>query len=214
VEILGRADRQVKIRGHRMEPGEIEAALTAHQAIRAAVVHPTPTPSGELQLTAYLVARGDTLPPAEELRELLLQRMPDYMAPAAYLQLAAFPLTPNGKIDYGSLPVPEANAAEERVDPRTAEERVVADVWQEVLGSPRIGVHENFFDIGGHSLLATRVAVRLRAQLGIDVPVRGLFDHSTVATLAAALTGYPRISTQASPALGLRRRRVAERTPS
>ncbi|MEV4313124.1 amino acid adenylation domain-containing protein [Actinocrispum sp. NPDC049592] len=214
VEILGRADRQVKIRGHRMEPGEIETALTAHNGVGSAVVHPTPTPSGELQLTAYLIPSGEAIPSADELRELLLQRMPDYMTPAAYVPMAAFPLTPNGKIDYNSLPLPEAGAVEDRIAPRTDTERVVADVWQEVLGSPRIGVHENFFDLGGHSLLATRVAVRLRAQLGIDVPVRGLFDHSTVATLAAALTDYPRISAQtAKPALTIRRR-VAERTPS
>ncbi len=212
VEILGRADRQVKIRGHRMEPGEIEVALLAHDGIRAAVVHPTQTASGEPQLTAYLVPSGDTVPPAGELREFLLRTMPDYMAPAAYVALESFPLTPSGKIDYRALPIPEVTAAEEHVAPRTAEERVVADVWQKILSSPRIGVHENFFDIGGHSLLAIRVALDLRARLGIDVPVRGLFDHRTVATLATALTGYPRMSEPVSmPALTARRRQPDSR---
>jgi amino acid adenylation domain-containing protein len=208
VEILGRADRQVKIRGHRMEPGEIEATLLAHDQIRSAVVRPTPTASGEPQLTAYLVPRGDTGPPAQELREFLLRTLPDYMAPAAYVPLDSFPLTPNGKVDYQALPAPEVQVAETHVAPRTAQERVVADVWEKVLGrGTRIGVHENFFDIGGHSLLAIRVAMDLRARLGIDVPVRGLFDHRTVATLATALTGYSRTSEPASmPALTSRRR--------
>lgn len=210
VEILGRADRQVKIRGHRMEPSEIEAALLGHDEIRAVAVHPTSTPAGEQQLTAYIVPRGDTPPPVEGLRTFLRRTLPDYMVPAAYVPMEALPLTPNGKVDYNALPEPAIRVAVERVSPRTTEERVVAGIWQEVLGSSsQIGVNENFFDIGGHSLLATRVAVRLRAQLGIDVPVRGLFDHSTVASLAAALTDYPQVSQRAAmPTLTARRRRV------
>jgi hypothetical protein len=215
VEILGRRDHQVKIRGHRMEPGEIEAALLGHERVRAAVVHPTPDPSGEPQLTAYLVVDGPA-PTAEELRDRLLRSLPDYMTPAAYVVLDAFPLTPNGKVDRKALPAPAARptpAGGGVVAPRTAEERAVAAVWREVLGGPEIGVHQNFFDIGGHSLLATRVAVRLRATLGIDVPVRALFDHGTVAALTGALTDYPRVP--ASGALPvLTRRRVEARRQS
>lgn len=219
IEILGRRDHQVKIRGHRMEPGEIEAALLAHDRIRAAVVHPTPTESAEPQLTAYLVPHGDDVPTAEQLRDFLLRTLPDYMTPAAYVVLDTFPLTPSGKIDRKALPVPESRPGvadgRDHVAPRTSDERTVADVWREVLGGSEIGVHENFFDIGGHSLVATRVAVRLRATLGIDVPVRALFDHSTVAALAGALTDYPRVSVHgAMPVLAPRRRAGAGRGAS
>lgn len=206
VEILGRADHQVKIRGHRMEPGEIEAALLAHDRIRSAVVHPTPTPTGEYQLTAYLSTDGDA-PGPDELREFVTRTLPDYMAPAAYVVLDAFPLTASGKVDRKALPVPTARAAEEILAPRTPTEEAVARVWGDVLGVAAVGAHDNFFDLGGHSLLATRVSVRLRAALGIDVPVRALFDHGTVAALAAALPGYPRVSDlPAMPALAPRRR--------
>ncbi|OLR93067.1 non-ribosomal peptide synthetase [Actinokineospora bangkokensis] len=205
VEILGRADRQVKIRGHRMEPGEIEAALLRHGTVRAAVVRPTPTPTGEPQLTAYVVPRGEVV--VDELRASLLDRLPDYMVPAAFVVLDAFPVTPNGKVDHARLPLPRARAAEVATAPATPEERAVAQVWQEVLGVERVGAHDDFFELGGHSLLATRVAVRLRARLGVDVPVRGLFDHSTVAALAAALGGYPAVAERSAvPALTARRR--------
>ncbi|WP_222719749.1 non-ribosomal peptide synthetase [Actinokineospora xionganensis] len=204
VEILGRADHQVKIRGHRMEPGEIEAALLAHDRIRSAVVHPTPTATGEYQLTAYLVGEP---PGPDELREFVTRTLPDYMAPAAYVVLDAFPLTASGKVDRKALPVPSAREADEIVAPRTPSEVAVAKVWGDVLGVADVGAHDNFFDLGGHSLLATRVSVRLRSALGIDVPVRALFDHGTVAALAAALPGYPRVSDlPAMPALAPRRR--------
>jgi acyl-coenzyme A synthetase/AMP-(fatty) acid ligase len=204
VEILGRGDHQVKIRGHRIELGEIEAALLAHPGVKAAVVHPT----GDQQLTAYIV--GDV--PADDLRAFLLMTLPDYMTPGAFVTMDELPLTPNGKVDRKALPAPgsKPDTSRAHLAPRTPAERAVAEVWREVLGEQEIGVHENFFEIGGHSLLATRVAVRLRATLGIDVPVRGLFDHGTVATLAAALTGYPRIPERSAvPALTARRRRPA-----
>ncbi|WP_197672081.1 non-ribosomal peptide synthetase [Alloactinosynnema sp. L-07] len=207
VEILGRGDHQVKIRGHRIELGEIENALLGHPAIRAAVVHPAPADTGDLRLTGYLIAHTQA-PSPEELREFLLATLPDYMAPEGYVVLDAYPLTSSGKVDRKALPIPEARpAAAAFVEPRSTDERVVAGVWQEVLGGPEVGAHENFFDIGGHSLLATRVAVRLRAAFGIDVPVRALFDHSTVAALAAALPDYPRVTERSAiPALTGRRR--------
>ncbi|HEY3873468.1 MAG TPA: amino acid adenylation domain-containing protein [Actinocrinis sp.] len=209
VEILGRADRQIKVRGHRVEPGEIEAALLGHDAIRAAVVRPTASASGEPQLTAYILPRGDAVPPPEKLREFLLRTLPEAMAPTAYVVLASFPLTPSGKVDYDALPVSAVTAVEQYVAPRGAQEHTVANVWEEVLGRTRIGVHDDFFDIGGHSLLATRIAVRLRASLGIDVPVRGLFEHSTVAALAAALPDYPKMAERTPmPALTARRSRA------
>ncbi|MEH1017098.1 amino acid adenylation domain-containing protein, partial [Micromonospora sp. CPCC 206060] len=211
LEILGRVDHQVKIRGHRIEPAEIEAALLAHEHVRAAVVHPQRI-GGDQELVAYLVGgEQHPVPAGEQLREFLLRTLPDYMCPAAYVPLDAFPLTPTGKVDRNALPVPQPGAVGRdepvRVAPRTADERTVAQVWCEVLGTDEVGVHDNFFEVGGHSLLATRVAVRLRTLLDIDVPVRALFDHATVARLAEALPGYPKLDDRpAVPGLTARRR--------
>jgi amino acid adenylation domain-containing protein len=210
VVIVGRADHQMKIHGHRMEPGEIEAALLAHDRVRGAVVHPVMTGSGEPRLTAYLVPSGVTAPTAAELRAWLLRVLPDYMVPTAYVVLDSLPRTPAGKVDRNALPVPPDTPPDtpEHTTPRTATERTVAAVWHEVLGRPVIGVHENFFELGGHSLMATRVAVRLRAALGVDVPVRALFDHGTVAALTAALPDYPRAPAPGAVPVLLPRRRV------
>ncbi len=213
VEILGRADHQVKIRGHRMEPGEIEAALLSHPGVRAAVVHPVVASCGDARLVAYLVAADGGVPDAEELRVFLLRSLPDYMIPESYLLLDALPLTPSGKIDHGALPVPDERAAPtvEHVEPRTPQEEAVAAVWREVLGRPRVGALDDFFRIGGHSLLATGVTIRLRDALGVDVPVRALFDHSTVAALAAALAGYPPVERRAVIPVLARRSRAGRR---
>ncbi|GAB3136766.1 hypothetical protein GCM10027290_01080 [Micromonospora sonneratiae] len=210
LEILGRVDHQVKIRGHRIEPAEIEAALLAHDQVRAAVVHPQQIGVGDRELVAYLIHHsGGPTPTSDQLREFLLRTLPDYMCPAAYVPMDVFPLTPTGKVDRNALPVPQPGSRDEpgRVAPRTAEERTVAEVWQEILGVDEVGVHENFFAAGGHSVLATRVAVRLRALLGVDVPVRALFDHATIARLAAALASYPKLADRpAGPGLVARRR--------
>ncbi|MDT8912926.1 non-ribosomal peptide synthetase [Amycolatopsis sp. PS_44_ISF1] len=196
LEILGRADDQVKIRGHRIEPGEIEAALLAHEAVRAAVVQVVAD-----QLVAYVVPEA----PAG-LHDRLLRVLPDYMVPSAFVSMAEFPLTPTGKVDRKALPAPDASSEVTAEGPRTPVEEAVAAAWCEVLGRERVGVHDNFFRLGGHSLLATRVAVRLRATQGVDVPVRALFDHGTVAGLAAALPGYPKTAESGVPALSARRR--------
>ncbi|MEV0039423.1 amino acid adenylation domain-containing protein [Streptomyces sp. NPDC050804] len=214
LEILGRADHQVKIHGHRMEPGEIEAALLSLTAIRAAVVHPTPDASGEPRLTAYLVIRdGRQAPGHDELRERLLTTLPDYMVPTSFMVLDELPTTVTGKTDRKALPLPDApsptvpDTERGHLAPRTPEEKTIADVWRTVLGTPEVGAHDDFFRLGGHSLLATRVSVRLRGELGIDVPVRALFDHTTVAALAAALDGYPRVPAgRTAPVLTARRR--------
>ncbi|MFI5527221.1 amino acid adenylation domain-containing protein [Kitasatospora sp. NPDC051853] len=216
IEVLGRRDHQVKIRGHRIEPGEIEAALLGLDDVRAAVVHPTPDGAGGRQLTAYLVPRDPARPPApDELRRLLLQSLPDYLVPAAFVLLDEVPRAVSGKVDRHALPLPEAAAAGPApadAAPLGPRERAVAEVWQEVLGIPAVGPHDDFFRLGGHSLLATRVSVRLRAALGVDVPVRALFDRPTVALLAAALDGYPRLTgDRPKPALTPRRRAAATR---
>ncbi|WP_145503379.1 non-ribosomal peptide synthetase [Streptomyces sp. CFMR 7] len=211
LEILGRADHQVKIRGHRIEPGEIESALLALGHIRAAVVRAVPHPDGDPRLAAYLVLKEAAAAAAhDELRTALLDTLPDYMVPEAFVTLEALPRTPNGKVDRRALPpVADWGAAggSTGAPPRTDRERAVAAVWEDVLGIREIGVDHDFFELGGHSLLATRVSVRLRSALGIDVPVRALFEHPTVAALAAALPGYPAVASAASaPVLGARRR--------
>ncbi|MEV0533719.1 amino acid adenylation domain-containing protein [Kitasatospora sp. NPDC050463] len=215
LEILGRSDHQVKIRGHRIEPGEIEAALLALDGVRSAVVHPTPDGAGGRQLTAYLVAEDADRPPTPEgLRAALLDSLPHHLVPAAFVLLDAIPTAVSGKVDRHALPVPEPRtAAPATAAPRTPQERAVAAVWEEVLGATGIGAHDDFFRLGGHSLLATRVSVRLRAALGVDVPVRALFDHPTVAALAAALDAYPRL-TAAGPLPRLTARPRGDRAPA
>ncbi|HEY4575524.1 MAG TPA: amino acid adenylation domain-containing protein, partial [Thermoanaerobaculia bacterium] len=183
IEIVGRADHQVKIRGQRIEPGEIEAALAALPGVREAVVV-----AREGRLVAYL-AGGAT---ADELRSSLRERLPDSMVPAAFVTLGALPLTPNGKVDrqalssMGAAPEPPG-AAEAYQAPRTPAEEVVAGIWAELLGLDRVGLDGDFFALGGHSLLAAQVTSRLRRAFGVELPVRDLFEAPTVAELAARI---------------------------
>ncbi|SFQ82218.1 amino acid adenylation domain-containing protein [Amycolatopsis rubida] len=206
VEILGRADDQVKVRGHRVEPGEVEAALRADPRIRDAVVQPTPSADG-LELTAYVVAEGELS--IADVRKGLSGVLPDYLVPSGFVLLPELPRTPAGKLDRAALPAPEPVARERpHVAPRGPVEDLVAGVWAEVLGTDRIGVQDDFFDLGGHSVAATRISVRLRAALDADVPVRALFDHPTVESLAAAVAGYPRLAQQPAARSVIRRRAV------
>jgi len=183
LEFLGRTDHQVKLRGFRIEPGEIETALTEHPAVREAAVVARGEGDG-MQLVAYVAPAG--LDPSS-LREHLAARLPAYMVPATFVVLPELPLTANAKVDRARLPTPERtpDAAEEA--PRTPAEEVVAGIWSEVLGVPRVTRTDNFFDLGGHSLLATQVMSRLRAATGAELAVRELFQAPTVAALAAAL---------------------------
>ncbi|MFI6644891.1 amino acid adenylation domain-containing protein [Streptomyces sp. NPDC050504] len=186
LEFLGRADDQVKIRGYRIEPAEIEAALTAHPAVgRAAVL----VRDGR-RLIAYAVPRptADPGPSAGELREHLALRLPAFMVPDAVVLLDTLPLTANGKLDTGALPDPDpAGAAAEYLAPRTDAEALVVGLWQEVLGVPEVGVHDDFLALGGDSLLVTRVAARIRAGIGLDVSIRDVFESPTPAVLAARI---------------------------
>ena len=185
VEVAGRADRQVQVRGFRVEPGEVEAALEQHPAVRAAAVVPHRAADGSLALAAYVVADADA--PLAELRPHVAARLPDAMIPAAIVRLDALPLTANGKLDVRALPDPEPAAEAAFVAPRTAAEQVVAEIWAEVLGMETVSVDANFFALGGHSLLATQVLSRVEQAFGAKLPVRALFEHPTVATLAATL---------------------------
>jgi hypothetical protein len=190
VEFLGRVDQQVKVRGFRVEPGEVEAALEAHPAVRQAVVAaPGDAGTGERRLVGYVVAEEEgAAPPAAELRAYLAGRLPEFMVPGAFVVLSALPLTPSGKVDRGALPAPGREVAGETyVAPSTPEEVELAAIWAEVLGVEWVGVHDDFFALGGHSLLATRVAARVLRRMEVDVPLVTLFQHPTVERLAAHL---------------------------
>ncbi|GAA3083250.1 non-ribosomal peptide synthetase [Streptosporangium carneum] len=178
IEFLGRLDAQVKVRGHRIEPGEIETRLLAHPKVsRAAVVA-----RGDV-LAAYVVGGGT----AEELRAHLSSVLPRHLVPDAWVWLDTLPLTVSGKVDVAALPAPGPQAGAGHVPPRTDTEELVAEVWAEVLGLERVGALDDFFALGGHSLLAVRLVSRLRAETGVEVPIRTLFANATVETLALAL---------------------------
>ncbi|MEM8964512.1 MAG: amino acid adenylation domain-containing protein, partial [Acidobacteriota bacterium] len=186
---IGRADFQVKIRGFRIELGEIEAALSAHSSIEQSAVLVREV-EGDERLVAYLVLRD----PAEELdsealRTHLGASLPEYMVPAAFVSMESFPLTVNGKLDRRALPDPEWGERGTRayVAPRTQTERIVADAIAAVLGVEQVGVHDDFFALGGHSLLATKLVSRLRDQLGVDLPLRRIFETPDIAGIANAL---------------------------
>ncbi|MFC1431718.1 non-ribosomal peptide synthase/polyketide synthase [Streptacidiphilus sp. N1-3] len=190
LEYLGRADQQVKIRGYRIEPGEIEAALHGHPGVGAAAVGVYEDASGTRRLVAHVVGSADAPPAAADLRGYLERLLPAYMVPAAYVPMAALPLTVNGKLDRRALPAPGPDgfaAGPERTAPRTEAERLVAAAWADVLDTDEVGAEDNFFALGGDSILAIRVTSRLRASFGADISPRLLFTHSTLMDLAAVL---------------------------
>jgi amino acid adenylation domain-containing protein len=180
VEFLGRFDEQVKFRGYRIEPGEIEAEIARHPAVRQALVLVREEERGERRLVAWTVLRPGE--PAPDLRAWLRGRLPAHMVPSAYVPLDAFPLTANGKVDRRALPAPPADlpSAAAYVAPSTPTEQAVAAIWAEVLGAPRVGLNDNFFDLGGHSLVATQVVLRIESEFGVQLPLRSLFDTPTV----------------------------------
>lgn len=188
VEFLGRTDFQIKLRGYRIELGEIEARLTEHSGIQQAVVTARGTQTGEKYLAAYIVPRDSSGEPAGW-REFLKERLPDYMIPTALVCLPAMPLNQNGKVDRALLPDPEAYLASTRryVAPRTPTEEMLTGIWQTILKRDRIGIHDHFFDLGGHSLLATQVMARARSVFHVELPLRTLFEATTVAQLADAV---------------------------
>ncbi|MFL5541692.1 MAG: amino acid adenylation domain-containing protein, partial [Longimicrobiaceae bacterium] len=187
LEYLGRLDAQVKLRGFRIEPGEIESALRAHPAVSEAVAvvrHDT----GDARLVAYLVlAEGAAVPQAAELRAHLRERLPDYMVPGAFVPLDALPLTGTGKVDRRALPAPAPAAAAEPAREPTPTELALAAVWRELLGVPRVSGGDSFFALGGHSLLAMRMLAEVHERLGVALPLREVFDHPRLADLAARI---------------------------
>ncbi|AJC22769.1 non-ribosomal peptide synthetase [Pandoraea pulmonicola] len=194
LDYLGRGDAQVKLRGFRIEPGEIEAQLLQHADVTDAAVLVRDDGAGE-QLVAYVVSAQDAAALWPRLREHLAGRLPAYMVPGQWLRLDALPLTPNGKLDRRALPAPQAAGAADFEAPHAGVESLIASVWQDVLGVSRVGRQDDFFALGGHSLLATQVASRLRDALAVEVPLRTLFEASVLSALAQALTAL----TEATP---------------
>ncbi|MYX40140.1 AMP-binding protein, partial [Streptomyces sp. SID89] len=190
IEFLGRIDQQVKLRGFRIELGEIEAVLAQHPGLRQVAVVARDIRPGDRRLVAYLVPRDDAGPDVAELRDWAGQRLPSYMVPSLWTTLPELPLTPSKKVDRKALPEPAT--AGELPDrpyraPRNPTEEIVAEVWAEILGVERIGVDEDVFVLGAHSLLATRVLARLVAVFDVDLPLRCLFEATTVAALSQVL---------------------------
>jgi amino acid adenylation domain-containing protein len=210
LQCLGRVDHQVKLRGFRIELGEIEAALSADPALRGAVVHVHEDASGDRRLVGYVIPADGARPTIPELRARLKETLPEYMVPSVFEFMTAFPLTPNGKVDRNALPAPAGGRSELAADYVTARdpiEQKVAAVWQEVLGIPRVGVKDNFFDLGGHSLLLVKVHVRLQQIFAREISIIDLFRLPTVESLAQLLN---RESAGATP-LRDARERVAQR---
>ena len=208
LEFLGRADAQVKLRGHRIEPGEIEAALLAQAGVaQAAVVmrqdhaQDAAAPAADVgadggaRLIGYVVAAPGSAAPGtvasgldvRALRAALSRSLPDYMVPQAIVELDALPLLPNGKLDRRSLPAPEPSSSRPWRSPRSPQEQILCELFGEVLGVARVGVDDDFFALGGHSLLAIRLIGRIRAALGVEVAIRSLFEAPSVAALSARL---------------------------
>ncbi len=191
IQFLGRVDQQVKLRGYRIEPGEIEASLLLHPAVREAVVVSKLNAFDEARLIACYVPLQEQAPSAAELRSFLRQRLPDFMVPSGFMPLDGFPLNENGKLNRSALSA-MADGWSESDDlaskrPRTETEEILAAIWREVLEVDRIGVDDNFFSVGGHSLIATRVASRVNSSFQIDLPLRMLFELPTIAELAEAI---------------------------
>ena len=187
LEFLGRADAQVKVRGFRIEPGEIEAALVGHGSVaQAAVIAREDGPGGK-RLVGYVVAAGAAVPDASVLRAHLGQSLPEHMVPSAFVVLDRLPLTPNGKLDRRALPAPEQPVGAVRRVPRTPQEEILCALFAEVLGLERVGIDDNFFALGGHSLLATRLISRIRSTLDVELAIRSLFEAPTVEALVQRL---------------------------
>jgi thioesterase domain-containing protein/acyl carrier protein len=192
IEFIGRIDHQVKLRGHRIELTEIEGALKQHTAVRDAVVVMRRSVHGNKHLTAYIIANSDLTEGkmAGELKGLLRQSLPDYMAPSYFLFLEEFPLSPNGKIDRRALPAPpetRPELEEAHIAPRDELETRLARIWERVLEVQSVGVRDNFFELGGHSLLAVRLVSEIEKELGQRLPLVSFFQGATIEYLAGLL---------------------------
>ncbi|HEX2926937.1 MAG TPA: amino acid adenylation domain-containing protein [Ruminiclostridium sp.] len=187
MEFAGRSDHQVKIRGFRIELGEIETILDKNPLIKQSVVISREVLNGEKALVAYIIPKSEETPVMDNFREYLKEKLPDYMIPSYFVMLDSFPMTPNGKIDRKSLPMPEKvgfGLAPQKELPSNDIQKTVADIWKEVLGRENIGLNENFFDLGGHSLLMAKVRSKISKAINIEIQIMDLFRYPTVSTLA------------------------------
>ncbi len=188
VEFLGRIDFQVKVRGYRIEPGEVETALQDVSCVRDAVVVAREDVPGDVRLVAYVTAADCTTPTPVALRTALASKLPEYMLPAAYVVLDELPVNSNGKIDRTALPAPDALALalrrQDYVTPETEQEQVLAGIWGDLLSVDRVGLEDDFFELGGHSLTATQSVARLRDALGVEIPVNVIFKERTLGAVA------------------------------
>nr|QEO74481.1 condensation domain-containing protein [uncultured bacterium] len=190
LEYLGRVDNQVKIRGFRIEPGEIEAELAEHPAVHEAVVVAREDTPGDKRLVAYVVPSPFEIFNASEVRAALVEKLPAYMVPTAFVVLDELPLTPSGKLNRRALPAPErgdTGGAAEYVAPRTEIEELLAGVWARLLKIERVGVHDDFFALGGHSVLATRMIAEVNKLFQVDVPLRAVFETPAMSSIAAEI---------------------------
>jgi len=192
VELIGRRDSQVKIRGHRIELGEIESLLQELPWVQEAAVVAREDAPGDIRLVGYVVVTRQTTVTTAELRDALKEQLPDFMVPSHIVVLDALPLTPNAKLDRRALPAPgqvQAGADRPCAAPRTDTERTLVEIWQSVLQTGAVGIHDNFFDIGGHSLLAMQLIARVRDAFGLKLPLRSLVEAPTVAELVVEIEG-------------------------
>lgn len=189
IEYLGRLDFQVKIRGLRIEPGEIEKVILSHPSVRECIVSVWEKRPGDLHLVAYIVCEKEKNAEPSELQSFLEKTLPEYMVPRIFVFLEAIPLSANGKADRKALPKPVLEKKEDYVAPRNDVENLIANIWKEELGLDGIGINENFFEAGGHSLLLARVHSRLNRHFGKEFPLVDLFTHSTIRSLAGYITG-------------------------
>nr|URG41757.1 Pep28 [Streptomyces sp. NAK02211] len=187
LEFLGRADDQVKVRGFRVEPAEIEAALARHGGVGHAVVVPRADASGDTRLIAYVVPAGADRPQPAALREFLGGLLPEHLVPAAFVVVDELPVTPNGKLDRRALPAPGHEDRKAGRGPRNKREETLCRIFADILGLPSVGIDEGFFDLGGHSLMATRLISLVRVTFGVDLAIRDLFTTQTVAGLVRIL---------------------------
>ena len=207
IEVLGRLDHQVKIRGFRIELGEIEARISDHPQVKEVVVTAREDVPGRKQLVAYLVLQaGSSSPPVPDLRAFLEAKLPDYMIPAYFEELAALPRTPNGKINRKALPAPKTQVAlpnRPYVAPRNPVEVKLTEIWAEVLGRERVGIEDNIFEIGGDSLLIFRIAARSN-EAGLPITIRQFFQHRTIAEMVGkmeAANGTPVTTASSAPTI-------------
>ena len=184
VEFLRRLDEQVQIRGHRVEPEEISAALATHPAVGASAVVPRETGAGQLELIAYVVAAGGSLPARRELRQHLAMHVPAHMLPTTFVELDALPVSPNGKLDRSALPAPPSRTPDGTAVGRTPTEVTLAEILLELLEIDAFARDENFFELGGHSLMGAQLVARIRERFGVELALLDIFDHPTVAEMA------------------------------